>query len=116
MSDRTPSFFLLISGLAGAAGVGLSAAAAHAGGADLGSASTMLLVHAPAFLALGLIAAPRFTRLGGCVLAIGLLLFAGDLVSRHFLGARLFPMAAPVGGMAMIAGWVVIAASAFLRR
>lgn len=116
MSGRVASLFLLIAGSTGASGVGLSAAAAHAGGTDLGSAAAMLLFHAPAFLALGLLIAPRLTRLGGGVLAIGLLLFAGDLVVRHFLGTRLFPMAAPAGGMAMIAGWLIVAASAFIRR
>jgi uncharacterized membrane protein YgdD (TMEM256/DUF423 family) len=105
---------VLVAGLFGAAGVGLSAAAAHAGG-DLTPAATMLLVHAPALLAIGLAAAPRLTRVGGAVLAVGVLLFAGDLAARHFLGTRLFPMAAPAGGMAMIAGWLLVAISAFAR-
>jgi uncharacterized membrane protein YgdD (TMEM256/DUF423 family) len=48
-------------------------------------------------------------------LAVGALLFAGDLAARHFLDTRLFPMAAPAGGMAMIAGWLLVAISAFTR-
>jgi uncharacterized membrane protein YgdD (TMEM256/DUF423 family) len=116
LSDRAASIFLLAAGLAGASGVGLSAAAAHAGGGNLGTAATMLLVHAPAFLALGLLGASWIMRVGGAVLLLGLLLFAGDLLSRDFLGGRLFPMAAPTGGVAMIAGWLIVAASAFVRR
>lgn len=75
----------------------------------------MLLVHAAALLAIGLAATPWLARFGGVVLAIGVLLFAGDLAARHFLGTRLFPMAAPAGGMAMIAGWLLVAGSAFTR-
>jgi uncharacterized membrane protein YgdD (TMEM256/DUF423 family) len=105
---------VLVAGLFGAAGVGLSAVAAHASG-DLAPAATMLLVHAPALLAIGLAAAPLLTRVAGAVLAVGVLLFAGDLAARHFLGTRLFPMAAPAGGMAMIAGWLLVAISAFAR-
>ena len=112
----TARLFSLPAGLSGAAGVALSAAAAHAGGSDLGSAATMLLVHAPAFLVLGLLAAPRLTRIGGAVLGAGVLLFAGDLCARHFLGTRLFPMAAPAGGVAMIAGWLIVAARSALSQ
>lgn len=112
MSGLSP--LVLIAGLFGAAGVALSAVAAHAGG-NLGSAATMLLVHAPALLAVGLTAAPRLARFGGIVLAVGVLLFAGDLAARHFLGTRLFPMAAPAGGITMIAGWLFIGAAGFAR-
>ena len=42
--------------------------------------------------------------------------FAADLAVRAFLGwARLFPMAAPTGGMLTIGGWVVLAAAALAR-
>ncbi|MCC6204901.1 MAG: DUF423 domain-containing protein [Hyphomicrobiales bacterium] len=107
---------VLVAGLFGACGVALSAVAAHGGGADLNPASLILLVHAPALLAIGLAATPRLTRLGGYVLALGALLFAGDLAARHFLGHRLFPMAAPTGGVTMMVGWAVVALSAFARR
>lgn len=100
-------------GVFGAAGVALSAMAAHAGGGNLGTAATMLLAHAPALLALGLLSreGSRMLALGGLVMAIGVLLFAGDLVMRDWAGTRLFPMAAPAGGIAMIAGWLITAAA-----
>ena len=107
-----------LAGLSGAAGVGLSAAAAHAGGGNLATAAAMLLAHAPALLAIGLSIRTTGNRLlgvGALVLALGLLLFCGDLIARHYLGGRLFPMAAPAGGMALIAGWLLVAASALLR-
>lgn len=106
-------FLIIAAGLCGAAGVALSAAAAHAGGGNVATAANMLLFHAPALLATGL--------LGGRVLAIaslpllaGVLLFSGDLLARHYLGDRLFPYAAPAGGIAMIGGWLAIAVAALI--
>ncbi|TIX01867.1 MAG: DUF423 domain-containing protein, partial [Mesorhizobium sp.] len=49
------------------------------------------------------------------VLLVGLLLFCGDLLARDFLGSRLFPLSAPIGGTLLIAGWLAIAASALAR-
>ena len=106
-------FFIFMAGLAGAAGVALSAAAAHTGGDDLGVAASFLVMHAPALLAIGLFARSRILAIGGAILLAGLLLFCGDLAMRDFAGSRLFPMAAPIGGSAMILGWLVVAASAF---
>ncbi len=102
--------FLLAGGLLGAAGVALSAAAAHAGGGNIATAANFLLFHAPAFLALGLFGSfGRVLKAGGWIILFGLLLFCGDLLARHYLGNRLFPMAAPTGGTLMIAGWLVVA-------
>ena len=109
-------YFVFASGLCGAAGVALSAAAAHAAGEpNLGTAANMLMFHAPAFLAIGLMGGSKVLRLGGLTLLLGLILFAGDLLARVYLGTRLFPMAAPAGGLLMIGGWVIIAGSAYLR-
>jgi uncharacterized membrane protein YgdD (TMEM256/DUF423 family) len=102
-------------GLAGALGVALSAVAAHQGGQNLQIAATFFLVHAPALLALAVFAS-RTTRLGGYVLIAGLVLFCGDLLSREIAGDRLFPYAAPGGGVLLITGWLLIAASALRRR
>lgn len=99
-------------GLCGAAGVVLSAAASHRGGAFVGTAATFLLMHAPVFLAVGLLNANRILGAGCFVLLVGLVLFSGDLLARDFLGTRLFPFAAPVGGTLLIAGWLAIALSA----
>lgn len=106
----------LIGGLSGAAGVGLSAYAAHAGGGNAGTAAQMLLFHAPAFLTLGLVAPTLLRRLALAALALGILLFCGDLLAREFLGTRLFPMAAPAGGVTMIAGWLLVALSGLSGR
>lgn len=102
-------------GLCGAAGVALSAAAAHLGGAFVGTAASFLIMHAPVFLAVGLLGANRILRAGSLVLLVGLVLFSGDLLARDFLGSRLFPMSAPIGGTLLIGGWLAIAASALVR-
>ncbi len=105
---------LAAAGLSGALAVGLSAMAAHrADLPNLGTAATMLMFHAPAFLALTVISTNRVRNLATWALLAGLFFFVADLLARSFLGTRLFPMAAPTGGVLMIAGWLGIAASAF---
>ena len=108
-----------IAGLLGASGVALAAAAAHLTSApSLQSAALMALVHAPAILA-GLAArraglfAHRLGLLGITGLSAGTVLFSGDLSVRVFFEQSLFPMAAPSGGMILIASWVILAISAF---
>ncbi|MDN2579886.1 DUF423 domain-containing protein [Aquibium sp. ELW1220] len=103
-------------GLSGAGGVALSAAAAHAGGANTGTAASFLLMHAGAFLAVGLTRSSRPMRIGATVVLVGLALFAGDLLMRDFAGMRLFPMAAPIGGSLMILGWLAVAVTGAIPR
>jgi uncharacterized membrane protein YgdD (TMEM256/DUF423 family) len=114
-SGNSGRILVLASGLCGAAGVALSAAAAHLGGALVGTAASFLLMHAPVFLAAGLLGANRILRIGSLILLVGLLLFCGDLLARDFLGSRLFPLSAPIGGTLLIVGWLVIAGSALVR-
>lgn len=114
-TSGTSRILVLAGGLCGAAGVALSAAATHLGGAFVGTAASFLIMHAPVFLAVGLLGASRILRTGSFVLLVGLVLFSGDLLARDFAGARLFPMSAPIGGTLLIGGWLVIAASALMR-
>lgn len=110
---------LLAAGVLGMAGVGLAAAASHLGdGHLLGNASTMCLAHAPALVALAAsLERFRTASIAGLLLGLGTLLFAGDLLNRHYNGAALFPMAAPAGGMAMMAGWLAVGLGfIFVRR
>jgi uncharacterized membrane protein YgdD (TMEM256/DUF423 family) len=107
---------ILAAGLAGMAGVALSALAAHKGGAFTGTAANFLLMHAPVFLAAGLLGGGRVLRAACLVLFVGLVLFAGDLIARDLAGTRLFPFAAPTGGTLMILGWLGVALSALASR
>ncbi|MDX8446596.1 DUF423 domain-containing protein [Mesorhizobium captivum] len=114
-SNGASRILMLAGGIVSAAGVALSAAAVHRGGAFTGTAASFLLMHAPVFLAIGLIGGNRCLRIASLVLLVGLLLFSGDLLARDFLGSRLFPMSAPIGGTLLIAGWLAIAVSALWR-
>lgn len=115
-------FFLALAGLMGAAGVALAAASAHdASGVGLDSAAYMLLFHASAVIALIAALEHALPHRGLGLVAIGLLtigamLFSGDLAMRAFMQMKLFPMAAPTGGMLMIGGWIVVVLAALLKR
>lgn len=116
-SARIRPVIFFLGGILGAAGVMLAAAATHTGDTYmLSNASAMCLAHAPVLIALFIGWDKIKTALpAGLILGLGTLLFAGDLVSRHFGGSSLFPMAAPIGGMGMILGWLVLTAGAFFR-
>jgi uncharacterized membrane protein YgdD (TMEM256/DUF423 family) len=112
----------IAAGLIGAAGIGLAAAGAHLEpGSSLGAAALIALVHAPAILAVlaarrtGL-AHPRAGLIAALGMALGTLLFAGDISLRVFAKTPLFPMAAPSGGMLLIASWLVITVACALAR
>ncbi len=113
---------IALTGLMGAAGVALAAAAAHQGDASrLAPASSMLLFHAPAVLATILLVERRLIHSAlGVVAAFGLVvgagLFAGDLSMRVYTGHALFPMAAPTGGTLLILSWLVLAVAAIWPR
>jgi uncharacterized membrane protein YgdD (TMEM256/DUF423 family) len=113
---------IALTGLMGAAGVALAAAAAHQGdAARLAPASSMLLFHAPAVLTTILLAERRVvSQTLGLVaafgLAVGVLLFSGDLVMRHYAGHGLFPMAAPSGGSLLILSWLVLTVAGLWPR
>jgi uncharacterized membrane protein YgdD (TMEM256/DUF423 family) len=123
IGSRLFRILIVLAGVMGADGVILAAAAAHQPDATrLAAASSMLLFHAIAVLAVvalterGLIHA----RIGiaaafGFVTAAAL--FAGDLTLRQYAGHSLFPMAAPTGGTLLIVSWLLLAvAAAWPRR
>ena len=110
--------FIALAGLMGAAGIALAAASAHAAsGAGLDSAAYMLLFHAAALIGgaaltqQGVLWRPlAFIVLAAWIVGAGL--FSGDIAMRAFAGHRLFPFAAPSGGMIMIAAWLALTLSA----
>ena len=104
---------MLIGTLYGALGVIMAALAGHAmPGSTLGPGSQFLMIHAAALIALGTaletgLVAEKWGRIGAYLLLVGTALFSGDMAARAFLHVPLFPMAAPVGGFAMIGGWLL---------
>ncbi len=113
---------LAAAALMGAAGVILAAAGAHlAGGGLLNTASLFLLLHACAVLGLTALA-PQVQRggrallAGGVLLVLGTVVFAADLAVLQLAGFKLFPGAAPIGGSAMILGWLAVLLAALQAR
>jgi uncharacterized membrane protein YgdD (TMEM256/DUF423 family) len=113
------AILIALAGLMGAAGVILLAAGAHGphAGAGLDSAGQMLLFHAAAVIGAaavlhqGLLFRPL--ALAAVIgLIVGAVLFSGDIAMRAFAGHRLFPMAAPTGGIILIASWLGLAVAA----
>jgi uncharacterized membrane protein YgdD (TMEM256/DUF423 family) len=115
------SLFLVIAGVFGAAGIALAAAGAHiAPSAGLDSAANILLFHALAILGgTALLHQGMLSRQLALIAlsawALGTILFSADVAFRAFVGQRLFPMAAPAGGIILILAWLVLAAAAVAK-
>jgi len=120
MSTLSLRIAVVFAGLMGACGVALAAAAAHTPDATLlHSASSMLLFHACAVVGAVLLAHQGLVRRNlGLTAAYGFvlagILFGGTLVSLHYAGHGLFPMAAPTGGTLFIVCWLLLAIAALV--
>lgn len=116
--DAASRWLTLLGAIFGAAGVMLAAAASHGGDERLlGSAAQIALAHGPALLALGFYGLrTRLLRAAGALIGGGTILFAGDLLFRHFSEMSLFTGAAPIGGVSMIAGWAVLVVAIARKR
>lgn len=112
--------FVVLSALSGAIGVAASALGAHALKARLApellaafqTGARQQLVHALALLAVAW-ALTRWpsgaiTAAGWCFVA-GTVLFSGSLYLLALTGVRGFGLATPFGGVAFIAGWLLLA-------
>jgi uncharacterized membrane protein YgdD (TMEM256/DUF423 family) len=118
MARRLVRILILLAGVMGADGVVLAALAAHQpDAARLATASSMLLFHATAVLAVVALAERGVIHQGigiaaGWGFVIAAALFGGDLTLRQYAGHSLFPLAAPTGGTLLIASWLVLAVAA----
>ena len=107
-------------------GVALGAYAAHAAkGAAHPEAARLLqtavqyqLVHGIGILAVGILArweASKWLVAAGAFLLAGVALFCGSLWVLAFTAQSLGP-AAPLGGLALIAGWLALAVHGLVHR
>ncbi|MGE0052782.1 MAG: DUF423 domain-containing protein [Hyphomicrobium sp.] len=110
-------------GLIGAAGVALAAVAAHKiDSPALVTASSMLIIHAAAVVAIATVAAalPGYGFVtAGTVMLAAVSLFSGDVALHVTTGSHLFPFAAPTGGSLTILSWLAVAGcaiAAFIRN
>ena len=107
----------LLTGLLGAGGIAAAAMAAHGGyGENLKTASEFALLHA--VLAVALLRGPpsRLSMASAGIVLLGAILFCGDLALRALAARGLFPMAAPMGGFALMAGWLITGIFLFLKQ
>jgi len=116
---------IALAGVMGASGIVLAAAGAHAvPNSGLQGAAYMLLFHAAAILGgVSLTQQGLLWRPVALVVLIawaaGAMIFSGDIALRAFSGHRLFPMAAPSGGILLTAAWIALigaAICALIRR
>src|SRR5438876_930619 len=118
MAVRLSRILIVLAAIMGADGVILAAASAHQADAiRLAPASTMLLFHSPAVLAVVALAERGLIHFRiGIAAAFGFVvaaaLFAGDLTLRQYAGHGLFPLAAPTGGTLLILAWLSLAIAA----
>jgi uncharacterized membrane protein YgdD (TMEM256/DUF423 family) len=119
MIDR---LLIVLGAFAGLTGVALSAAAAHlAGGAGLATPANFLLFHAPVPIIAAMLAragaANRWLARAAAILVVaGLVMFCGSLTLTALKGMRLFANAAPVGGVALMAGWAMLAIASLIGQ
>jgi uncharacterized membrane protein YgdD (TMEM256/DUF423 family) len=119
--EKWASGLTALAALAGATGVAEAAYAAHHSPEPLLQVSSQfLLLHAAAVIAITAFACslPDKSRsmLGAAsALLLGTIIFCGDLSAHALNGARLFPMAAPLGGSLLIIGWLATAVVALFR-
>jgi len=116
--SRRPSLLACLGALLAAAAIGLSAYAAHGvseplAQSHLDMAALYAFAHGAVLAALGPRSQGMAGRLGLYLLLLGTLLFAGSLVGNALWHwpTRL----APIGGSALMLGWVLLAFDA-LRR
>lgn len=117
--------WVVLAGLNGLMAVGFGAYAAHglAGDPQLQDwaerASHYQVLHALALLAADRLAADgrRLAHGAAALFVVGMVLFSGSLYVRALTGAPLaVPMVTPSGGMALMAGWLVLVLAGAWRR
>jgi uncharacterized membrane protein YgdD (TMEM256/DUF423 family) len=112
--------FLILGGLFGFLGVGIGAFAAHMLKPKLTPELFDIfevgvryhMYHALAIVAVGLAAAQwpeSGVGLAGCLFAAGIMVFSGSLYVLAITGTKWLGAITPIGGVAFLAGWAVLA-------
>ena len=118
-----PALFIVFGGLLAALAVGLGAIGAHALKSQLTAeqlatfhtAVQYQMYHAIGLVLVGLLGLHHRSRwfdAAGWSMLIGIILFAGLIYAWLATGRRFFVYPVPVGGVAFIIGWVMLAIGA----
>ncbi|HEY0292757.1 MAG TPA: DUF423 domain-containing protein [Hansschlegelia sp.] len=115
--SRSALILIAVAGVYGALGVATAAAGAHmSGDPRLATVATFLMLHAaalPAVAAAGVALGLGWLALAPAWgLALGTLLFCGDLLVRVIHGSSPLPIAAPTGGTILILSWLALTVGA----
>ena len=119
-----PTIFVILGGLLAALAVGLGAIGAHALKSQLPAeqlatfhtAVQYQMYHAIGLVLVGLLGLHRRSLWfdgAGWAMLVGIVLFAGLIYAWLATGRRFFVYPVPVGGVAFIIGWVLLAIGAF---
>lgn len=113
--------YIICAAVLGATGVALGAFAAHglaaffathpAAESTFRTGVQYHLIHAAALPGAAWIAAlvpSRVARLAGGLFVVGVILFSGSLYAISLLSLRFFGAVAPLGGLALIGGWLCL--------
>ena len=84
--------------------------------ANFETAARYQMYHALALLAVAFLSArsahARATNLAGWLFVVGVVIFSGSLYVMTFTGLRWLGAITPIGGAALIGGWISLAAAA----
>ena len=123
-SKETMQQLIILAAIFGAIGVGLGAFGAHSLAARLESygrtdtfrtATLYHLVHVLAILGAAWVSMQfdsSFAVYAGYVFAVGIVLFSGSLYVLAIFNIGIMGAVAPLGGIAMIVGWVLLGLAA----
>lgn len=125
--SQTAKLFLFLGSINAFAAIALGAFGAHLFKPRLSPEMTAVyqtgiqyhLFHALGLLVVGLIAMPLpvswYLRASGWLMFAGIILFSGSLYILSLSGIRWFGAITPVGGMAFLAAWALLAAGILKR-
>lgn len=114
------TIWIILGAVFGALGVGMGAFGAHALKSSLTpenmdifqTASRYHLIHAVALIAVGLVAVKiegPALAVAGTAMTIGIIVFCGSLYTLATFDLRWLGAVAPIGGVALIVGWLALA-------
>ncbi|MFY7928564.1 MAG: DUF423 domain-containing protein [Oligoflexus sp.] len=118
------TFWVGLGALFGALGVGLGAFGAHALKARLSPEDLAIfevgvryqMYHGLALIGLGFVASKidsGLIRTAGWLFVVGIIIFSGSLYTLVLSGMRVLGAVTPIGGVAIIIAWILLAIAAF---